>query len=160
MKNASLANIGVGRFFVYIGHALITCNTHKLDSISAISFTYSVGLNSGGLFYLFRYLLVLAVIPCKKEALTIEKNKFTKSVSFNRTNVSDQQILKHVSRRNFSGYVKKLILADMKQRGVVILEATPTKPETASDKMSRMKAELKRKSAESVNEKADRSTDT
>jgi hypothetical protein len=42
--------------------------------------------------------------------------KFAKSVSFNEKNETDKAILKHVARRNFSGYVKKLILEDMKVR--------------------------------------------
>ena len=49
--------------------------------------------------------------------------KFPKSVSFNLKNASDVAILKHVKKRNFSGYVKKLILADMKEKGVVIQKA-------------------------------------
>lgn len=46
-----------------------------------------------------------------------EKNRFSKPVAFNKKNESDKQILRHVSRRNFSGYVKKLILADIASRG-------------------------------------------
>lgn len=88
-----------------------------------------------------------------------EKSKFPKSVSFNKKNASDQAILKHVARRNFSGYVKKLILADMSHKGIEV-DVVKEKAETASDKMARMKDALKRKSADSVNEKADRSTDT
>jgi hypothetical protein len=42
--------------------------------------------------------------------------KFAKSVSFNEKNETDLAILKHVARRNFSGYVKKLILDDMKRK--------------------------------------------
>lgn len=45
-----------------------------------------------------------------------EKNRFSKPVAFNKNNPEDQKILKHVSRRNFSGYVKKLILEDIRQR--------------------------------------------
>lgn len=44
------------------------------------------------------------------------KNRFSKSIAFNKTNEIDKQILNHVKRRNFSGYVKKLILADMKKK--------------------------------------------
>lgn len=44
----------------------------------------------------------------------MSKTKFPKSVSFNLKNEDDKKILKHISRRNFSGYVKKLILADIK----------------------------------------------
>jgi hypothetical protein len=42
--------------------------------------------------------------------------KFAKSVSFNEKNETDLAILKHVARRNFSGYVKKLITEDMKRK--------------------------------------------
>lgn len=45
-----------------------------------------------------------------------EKNRFSKPVAFNNKNEVDKKILKHVSRRNFSGYVKKLILEDIKAR--------------------------------------------
>lgn len=38
-------------------------------------------------------------------------NRFSKPVAFNRE--KDKAILKHIARKNFSGYVKKLILADM-----------------------------------------------
>lgn len=46
-----------------------------------------------------------------------EKNRFSKPVAFNKTNAEDQKILKHVARRNFSGYVKKLILEDIRRGG-------------------------------------------
>ncbi|PEI49961.1 hypothetical protein [Bacillus toyonensis] len=35
--------------------------------------------------------------------------KFSKPVAFNEKNEKDRLILKHVKRRNFSGYVKKLL---------------------------------------------------
>jgi hypothetical protein len=38
-------------------------------------------------------------------------------------------MLKHVKRKNFSGYVKKLIMADMKEKGIEVVEvATVDKP--------------------------------
>lgn len=40
-----------------------------------------------------------------------------KTVSFNPANEKEKQMLKHLKRRNFSGYVKKLIEADMKSKG-------------------------------------------
>jgi len=43
-------------------------------------------------------------------------NKFTKSVSFNITNKDDEIMLKALKRRNFSGYVKKLIMADIQAK--------------------------------------------
>lgn len=45
-------------------------------------------------------------------------NRFSKPVAFNKTREDDQKILKFVSRKNFSGYVKKLILADMDRNQV------------------------------------------
>jgi hypothetical protein len=46
----------------------------------------------------------------------ISKNKKIKSISFNVKNEGDRAILKHISRRNFSGYVKKLILSDIERK--------------------------------------------
>lgn len=43
-------------------------------------------------------------------------NKFAKSVSFNTKNEEDQKILKHVKKKNFSGYAKKLMLEDIKRK--------------------------------------------
>lgn len=44
----------------------------------------------------------------------MRKNNIIKSVSFNITNPQDAKMLKAIKRkRNFSGYVKKLILADI-----------------------------------------------
>jgi hypothetical protein len=41
------------------------------------------------------------------------KNRFSKPVAFNHTVAEDQKILKYVEGRNFSGYVKDLIMADI-----------------------------------------------
>lgn len=46
----------------------------------------------------------------------MSENKVIKSVSFNKVNKQDDAILRHVKRLNFSGYVKKLILADMETK--------------------------------------------
>lgn len=43
-------------------------------------------------------------------------NRFSKPVAFNYTNLQDQRILKHVEGRNFSGYVKELIKADIQKQ--------------------------------------------
>ena len=64
------------------------------------------------------------------------RNKFPKSVSFNVKNAGDVAILKHVKKRNFSGYVKKLILADMKEKGVVIQQDTDVKPLSTNESPS------------------------
>ena len=71
-------------------------------------------------------------------------NKFPKSVSFNLKNPNDVRILEHVKKRNFSGYVKKLILADM---GVEITQS--------QSKLDRLLNSFK-----DVSEHAKRSSDT
>lgn len=45
-------------------------------------------------------------------------NRFSKPVAFNITNAIDKTILEHVKNRNFSGYVKKLILSDIAKKGI------------------------------------------
>jgi hypothetical protein len=42
-------------------------------------------------------------------------NRFSKPVAFNHTNEKDQKVLKHVEGKNFSGYVKNLILEDIQR---------------------------------------------
>jgi hypothetical protein len=51
-------------------------------------------------------------------------NKVIKPVSFNITKGDDALMLAHVKRKNFSGYVKKLIMADIKnkEKGSVVIE--------------------------------------
>lgn len=44
-----------------------------------------------------------------------EKNRFSKPVAFNHTMAEDKKILSHIDGRNFSGYVKDLIMADIKR---------------------------------------------
>jgi len=66
-------------------------------------------------------------------------NKFPKSVSFNLKNATDQAILQYVRKRNFSGYVKKLILADMTQKGATVEIINEDKP---LSKFDRLQAEL------------------
>lgn len=58
----------------------------------------------------------------------MSKNKFPKSVSFNLKNATDQAILKHVKKRNFSGYVKKLILEDMRINNIQIADTPAEQP--------------------------------
>jgi hypothetical protein len=62
-----------------------------------------------------------------------------KPVSFNNNNPLEAEILDHVKRRNFSGYVKKLIAADMKFQEVG--NATQPVPEklTAAERLEEMK---------------------
>lgn len=75
----------------------------------------------------------------------MSKSKFPKSVSFNLKNPNDLRILEHVKRRNFSGYVKNLILHD--------IDATQkTAPQS---KLERLQSELKH-----FNQRCESSTDT
>ena len=46
----------------------------------------------------------------------MSSNKVIKPVSFNKTKEDDKKMLKHLLKRNFSGYVKKLILEDIKKK--------------------------------------------
>ncbi|PGA76471.1 hypothetical protein COL87_01235 [Bacillus pseudomycoides] len=55
----------------------------------------------------------------------MEKYKFSKPVAFNKKNEKDKIILNHVKRRNFSGYVKKLILEDIKLKKPEMISNIP-----------------------------------
>ena len=55
----------------------------------------------------------------------MSKNKVIKSVSFNVTNEEDRRYLERIENVNFSGYVKRLIEKDMRQRKVIKSERTP-----------------------------------
>ncbi len=46
----------------------------------------------------------------------MSSNKIVKAVSFNVTKSEDAKMLKHIKRRNFSGYVKGLIMEDIKNK--------------------------------------------
>lgn len=76
-------------------------------------------------------------------------NKLVKSVSFNVTNETDALILKAIKRRkNFSGYVKKLLLADIlaKDKAVEgqVTSAVESKP-TPGDRLAKLKAQMDKK---------------
>lgn len=47
----------------------------------------------------------------------MKSNKVVKSVAFNKRNPNEKQILDAVKRRNFSKYVKELLLDDLKKKG-------------------------------------------
>ncbi|UTI41141.1 hypothetical protein [Niallia sp. RD1] len=68
----------------------------------------------------------------------MEKNRFSKPVAFNNTVEKDILILNHIrTKKNFSGYVKQLILSD--------IENNPTntpltnKPLSASERLQQLK---------------------
>lgn len=46
-------------------------------------------------------------------------DKRVKSVAFNVKNPEEKDLWKHVSRRNFSGYVKRLIAEDIKRKEAI-----------------------------------------
>lgn len=56
-------------------------------------------------------------------------NKVIKPVSFNKTKEEDRRMLKHLQKRNFSGYVKKLILSEIekKEQQKKVADAQPIK---------------------------------
>jgi hypothetical protein len=60
----------------------------------------------------------------------MSKNKIIKSVSFNVTNADDKKMLDHLKRRNFSGYVKKLIMREIDIKNES--NGTKTEPKTAA----------------------------
>lgn len=74
-------------------------------------------------------------------------NKIVKSVSFNVTNPLDALLLKAIKRRNFSGYVKKLIAADINagdespakelKEAPQVAPASPT--QSTTDKLAQLK---------------------
>jgi hypothetical protein len=72
--------------------------------------------------------------------------KVVKPVSFNSSKPEEAELLKHVNRRNFSGYVKKLIAADIlhrkqekgQERPAEALEELPKK--TAAQKLQDLKS--------------------
>lgn len=56
-------------------------------------------------------------------------NKVIKSVSFNVNNPDEYRMLKAVKRRNFSGYVKKLIAADLDAKAHVQPQKSKVQPQ-------------------------------
>lgn len=82
----------------------------------------------------------------------VNYKKVPKSVGFNTKNERDRKLLKHVARRNFSGYVKNLIEADMKAKGKweEVEKAPASKKEQKKDaevnKFDALKEKLKRPS--------------
>lgn len=82
------------------------------------------------------------------------KNKFPRSVSFNTNNNVDKAILDFVKRRNFSGYVKQLILADMKAKGIEIPSKVRSKTPTRLEQLKRQLADKR------VNDNSRHNSDT
>lgn len=88
----------------------------------------------------------------------MSKNKFPKSVSFNLKNAQDQAILKHVKKRNFSGYVKKLILEDMRKQNIPLAVPSPVE-QPALSKMEQLQQKLA-SAKNNVNGSAHHNTDS
>ena len=91
--------------------------------------------------------------------------KFSKPVAFNEKNERDRLILKHVKRRNFSGYVKKLLweamslervekehVKDFEQSDVANVQikkdekviSAPKLQPTASERIQQLKSQTKK----------------
>ena len=71
------------------------------------------------------------------------QNKFTKSVAFNKQNPKDIAITEFIKKKNFSGYVKKLILSEMKNQGVEIPSKKPkVKKEPELSRLETLKQQL------------------
>ncbi|SCN40994.1 Uncharacterized protein BC067498_05495 [Bacillus cereus] len=95
--------------------------------------------------------------------------KFSKPVAFNEKNEKDRLMLQHVKRRNFSGYVKKLIWEAMSlveaekehtkqseqpkaeqaeiKTEKILTPAAPSKPKpqpTASERIQQLKSQTKK----------------
>ena len=69
------------------------------------------------------------------------QNKFTKSIAFNRASPKDMAIIEYTKKKNFSGYVKRLILAEMKQQGIQIPSKKEKTP-TAASRLELLKQQL------------------
>jgi len=75
-----------------------------------------------------------------------ERHKFPKPVAFNTHNAIDRAMLEFVKKRNFSGYVKKLIIADMKTKGIEIPNGKQaTNNSKTESKLERLQRELANK---------------
>jgi hypothetical protein len=81
----------------------------------------------------------------------VSRNKIVKPVSFNITKQDDAKMLDHVKRRNFSGYIKKLIWQDIKSQEEKNAENEPLlKPSevlTTAQRLQQAKAKLAGKDA-------------
>ena len=95
-----------------------------------------------------------------------DKHKFSKPVAFNVKNPTDKAIADYVKKRNFSGYVKKLITADMQSKGIdvpkrkktdrnaVVVNEIPTQTESKLERLKRQLADKR------INDKARSDSDT
>ncbi|MEK4444313.1 hypothetical protein [Niallia sp. FSL K6-0077] len=68
----------------------------------------------------------------------MEKNRFSKPVAFNKTVTKDILILSHLkTKKNFSGYVKQLILNDIEKNSQKTPQ--PNKPLTNAERLKQLK---------------------
>jgi hypothetical protein len=79
--------------------------------------------------------------------------KKVKSISLNDKNVEEKEMIKHLGRKNFSKYVKRLIREDMKKKAAEKNDATPvesvkplkSKTLTAKERLEQMKNRSEKK---------------
>lgn len=87
-----------------------------------------------------------------------ERHKFPKPVAFNTNNAIDRAMLEFVKKRNFSGYVKKLIIADMKTKGIDVPSGKHAIDNHKNEsKLERLKREL---SDKRINDNSSSNSDT
>lgn len=74
----------------------------------------------------------------KSDANKSNDNKWRRPVSFNKSKPNDAKLLKHIGRRNFSGYVKKLIMADIaaKEKEAALTNPTIVQPKIEEDQLN------------------------
>lgn len=77
----------------------------------------------------------------------MSQNKVVKPVAFNITKPDDVKMLEFLKRRNFSGYVKKLIWQDIKKQEEKKVQnepiQKPMEPLTTAQKLEQVKNQLK-----------------
>lgn len=87
-------------------------------------------------------------------------DKFSKPVAFNKSKAIDVAILEYVKKRNFSGYVKKLIIADMKNNGICIPSTNaPIKQNVDNGKQSKLDL-LKQQLAKRIDDNSQRNSNS
>lgn len=105
------------------------------------------------------HITVLPLIPIMYGGVCMAQNKFTKSIAFNKQNPIDIAIIEFTKKKNFSGYVKKLILSEMKNQGFEIpSKKSVVKKEPEVSRLERLKLQLA--SAQHINQRTDNNTNS
>lgn len=86
----------------------------------------------------------------------LEKSKFSKPVAFNKKNEKDTIMLNYVKRRNFSGYVKKLIWEDIKLKKPEMISNIPVTSLDTTIKKPSLNSPESTSNKQSVNERIEK----